>query len=750
MTDTPVTWFGSIAVSTAVLPGRERPSALLRLGAAEPRRPVLWTLQGLDHLTAALHHVRSLGVEAVVLAGNEHSFGSGADLNVLNSSTSVEDAADAAHRGWRAFRTLADLPIPSFALITGFALGGGLELALFADHRVARSDTRGIGLPEVGLGILPGWGGAWQVARLAGAEAAIATAIDDSLRGRPQRAAQALERGIVDAVLSADDWEAAWPTWVANRIDAGKRPAPTPPPADQWQADVTTLADRLGLPTIPDDDRHAALSGGKEGVSTSGVTAAQGTEPVEGSSPTPSPAPSSPSPAPPTSPPAPTSSPRRRGSHLSPAPAVTLHLIERVWQQDVDTAEAETSIEFGKLLYSDIARACIYAQGLTRRKPAVPARLAGGTPRPINRVAIIGAGLMASQLAALVAREARIPVVLTDLDSDRAQRGIDLAQGRLERLVKRGTLTPDAAGQAAALITATADPAGVAGSDLVVEAIFEDPDAKRVAFAAAERHLAADAVLATNTSSLSITALAEGLAHPERVIGFHVFNPVDVVPLLEIIPGTRTGPDPVATALDFGARLRRSSVFSADAPGFIVNRILTRMFDVSLAALDAGQDPTAVDAALDPLGLPMTPLQLLDFVGPAVQLHVSETMHTAFPDRFSLPDWLSRVVSDGHRHVLTEDGRLTEAAAALLPRRAPVQESTEALLDRALDAMAEEIRLMLDGGVIPDPAEVDRALLLGANWPRELGGITPYLDRTGASERATGRRFHPPATVTLN
>ncbi len=707
MTDSPVTWFGSIALSTTVLPGRAHPVAVLKLGAAEPHRPVLWTLEGLDDLTAALQHVAELQVEAVVLAGNEHSFGSGADLNVLNSSTSVDEAIDAARRGWRAFRTLADLPLPSFALITGFALGGGLELALFADHRVARSDTKGIGLPEVGLGILPGWGGAWQVARLAGAEAAIATAIDDSLRGRPQRADQALERGIVDAVLPAADWEAAWPGWVADRIDAGKRPEPTPPPADQWQAAVAEAAARLGIAslTIP--------------------------EPVEGSAPAASP-----------------SRKREPRPRLSPAPEATLGLIARTWQQDADTAEAETSAAFGKLLYSDIARACIYAQSLTRRKPVAPEGLAGGTARPINRVAVIGAGLMASQLAALIARHARIPVVLTDLDTERAERGVQLARGCLERLAARGTLTADQATEIAGLITATADPAGVADADLVIEAIFEDLDAKRAAFAAAEPHLAPDAALASNTSSLSITALADGLAHPERVIGFHVFNPVDVVPLLEIIPGARTGPDAVATALAFGATLRRSTVFSADTPGFIVNRVLTRMFDVSLAALDAGQDPAVVEAALDPLGLPMTPLQLLDFVGPAVQLHVSETMHATFPDRFSLPEWLTRVVADGHRHVLTEDGQLTEATAALLPPRSDVQQPADELLDSALRALAEEIRLMLDSGVV-DPADVDRALILGANWPRELGGITPYLDRTGTSERATGRRFHPPGTVTL-
>ena len=678
-----MTQFGAIAVSTVVLPGRERPTARIQLGADAPQRPVLWTLRGLDDLAEAVRYAGTLGVEAVVLLGSEHSFGSGADINVLSSSTSVEDATEAAHRGWRAFRTLADLPVPSFALITGFALGGGLEAALFADHRVARSDTRGIGLPEVGLGILPGWGGAWQIARLGGAAAAIATAIDDSLRGRTQRAPEALDRGIVDAVLPADQWESAWPAWVAERIDAGKRPEPTWPPATEWEAVVDAAAERL--------------RGGR---------------------------------------------PR-----MSPAPELTLELIRQAPRQDAEAAEAATCPPFGALLHSDIARACIYAQGLTRRKPVVP--LAGGTARPIDRVAVIGAGLRASQLAALIARQARVPVVLIDLSTERAQRGAEMARGRLGRLVERGALSVAAAAEIGGLISATADPAGVTGADLVIEAVFEDLDAKRAAFAAAERHLADDAVLATNTSSLSITAIAAGLARPERVIGFHVFNPVDVVPLLEIIPGARTNRDAVATALAFGAALRRAAVFSADSPGFIVNRLLTRMFDVPLAALDAGQDPGVVDAALDPLGLPMTPFQLLDFVGPAVQLHVSETMHEAFPDRFSLPDWLARVVSDGH-HILTEDGWLDPAAAALLPPPAEVQESGEAILDRAVAALAEEIRLMLDTGVVAEVAEVDRALILGANWPRELGGITPYLDRTGVSERATGRRFHPPGTVTLH
>lgn len=677
--------FGSITVATTVLPGRHRATAVLRLGTTEPRRPVLWTLPGLLDLQAALGHLAGLDVEAVVLAGNEHSFGSGADLGVLASVNSRAEGERAAHLGWQSFRALAALPVPSFALITGYALGGGLELALFADYRVARSDTGGIGLPEVGLGILPGWGGAWQLGRLAGAQAAIATAVDDSMRGRTQRAAQALERGVVDAVLPAGSWERDWLVWVAERVDAGKRPEPVPVDEAAWRAVVEAAAARL----------------------------------------------------------------RAGRPRSSQAPEVTLELIAKLPGQDLDTAEQETSLAFGDLLYSDVARASIYAQGLTRRRPVVPSALSRGRARPVDRVGILGAGLMASQLATLIAGRARVPVVLTDLDAERAARGLELVRGRLSRQVSRGALSEAAATEIADLVTATADPAGIAGADLVIEAIFEELQAKQQAFAAAERQLAPDAILATNTSSLSITAIAEPLAHPERVIGFHVFNPVEVVPLLEIIPGARTSPDAAATALDLGTRLRRSVVFSADAPGFVVNRLLTRMFDIPLQALDAGCDAADVDRSLDGLGLPMTPLQLLDFVGPAVQLHVSQTMHQAFPERFGLPVWLGRVVEAGLGTVLAEDGRLSPQAAALLP--APAEQADAAgLLTEAVEALAQEVRLMLDEGVVAEPADIDFAVLLGANWPRELGGITPALDRWGVSERVTGRRFHPRGTVTLD
>jgi len=388
---------------------------------------------------------------------------------------------------------------------------------------------------------------------------------------------------------------------------------------------------------------------------------------------------------------------------------------------------------------SDIAAAEAYAEALVARRPATPPALRGGTARPVGSAAILGAGLMASQLALLLAWHARVSVVMIDLDQERADRGVELVRKRIARLVTRGKLAEGEADAIAALVTATTDWDAIRGVDLVIEAIYEDLEAKRAAFAAVEERVSRDVILATNTSSLSIALIAQELAHPERVIGFHVFNPVEAVPLLEIVPGAATGGDAVATALQLADVLGRAVVFSSDSPGFVVNRLLTRMFDEIFRAIDAGADPAEADLALEPIGLPMTPLRLLDFVGPAVQLHVSETMHAAFPGRFALPRWLGSVVAEGRPRVLDSEGAVTAEAAALLPPRAG---GADGLLERVLDALADESRRLIDEGVVAAAEDIDFSLLLGANWPRANGGVTPLLDRTGASERATGRLFH--------
>jgi 3-hydroxyacyl-CoA dehydrogenase len=271
-------------------------------------------------------------------------------------------------------------------------------------------------------------------------------------------------------------------------------------------------------------------------------------------------------------------------------------------------------------------------------------------------------------------------------------------------------------------------------------------------FAELEGVVSPDCVLATNTSSLSVTEMASQLAHPERVVGFHFFNPVAVLPLLEVVRAERTDDAALATAFAVGKELRKSCVLVKDAPAFVVNRILTRFIGEITRAADEGTPLEVADRAAAPLGLPLSPFVLLQLVGPAVALHVTETMHEAFPDRFAVSENLRRLVTAGKPGIWSWDdqGRpyLADDTRALFEQGDTVRTEAE-VLDGALTGMAQEIRLMLDDGVVAEPQDVDLCLLLGAGWPFHLGGITPYLDRTGIAERATGSRFLPPGVASV-
>jgi 3-hydroxyacyl-CoA dehydrogenase len=350
---------------------------------------------------------------------------------------------------------------------------------------------------------------------------------------------------------------------------------------------------------------------------------------------------------------------------------------------------------------------------------------------------------MASQLATLFAQQLRVPVTMSDLAADRVDAALAGIRTRLERAEAKGRLAPGEAAAIADLVTGTTDPADFAGCDAVIEAVFEDLDVKRQVFAAAEAAVAPGALLLTNTSSLSVEAMAEGLEHPERVVGFHFFNPVAVLPLLELVrtPFASAGAMEAAAAL--AAALGKTAVPVADAPGFVVNRLLTRLFCEVLseieAAAAAGGDPLAVDRALAPWNLPMTPLTLIDYIGTAVQQHICATMHAAYPERFPLSPWLAAAAGAGVRRLLADDGALSPEAAALLPRgagegdqpavvRATDDRTRESarVLERVRAALAEEVRIMLEEGVVASAEDIDRCMVLGANYP--AGGLTPLLE----------------------
>jgi 3-hydroxyacyl-CoA dehydrogenase len=274
---------------------------------------------------------------------------------------------------------------------------------------------------------------------------------------------------------------------------------------------------------------------------------------------------------------------------------------------------------------------------------------------------------------------------------------------------------------------------------------------KQQVFAEVEAVVSPECILATNTSSLSVTEMASKLEHPERVVGFHFFNPVAVLPLLEIVRGEQTDDASLATAFGVAKKLKKTAVLVKDAPAFVVNRILTRFMGEIQAIIDEGTPIAVAEKGVEPLGLPMSPIVLLELVGPAIALHVSETLHHAFPERFSVSENLARVVQAGKRGFYTwasGQQELDPEVEALL-QVGDIVLTEEQVRTRALDAVAEEIRLMLDEGVVAEAQDIDLCLITGAGWPFHLGGITPYLDREGVSQRVNGKPFLAPGVASV-
>jgi 3-hydroxyacyl-CoA dehydrogenase/enoyl-CoA hydratase/carnithine racemase len=402
----------------------------------------------------------------------------------------------------------------------------------------------------------------------------------------------------------------------------------------------------------------------------------------------------------------------------APAPYVALDLIEgaRTWTVEEGYAREEDAI--AELLPGPQAQASIYSfqlveQRARRLRPA-------GEPRKVSKVGIVGAGLMARQIATLFLRRLEVPIVLRDVKQEIVDEAIAEIGAEAGKRADEGK-----ARFLASIVSGGTDYAGFADCDLVLEAVFEELVVKQDVFAELERVVRDDCTLATNTSSLSVTEMAADLRVPQRVVGMHFFNPVALMPLLEIIRAQETDEPTLATAYDVGTKLRKRPVLVADAPGFVVNRVLTRMTRVIMDAIEHGSPVEAVDEAVMSLGMPMAPSVLLAMVGPRVANHVLETMHEAFPERFDLSPTLANYAAGNDEVVIVDDDPWTH----------------EQVVDRVLDAVADEIHRLLDERVVAEAADVDTCLLLGAGWPFFLGGITKHLDQSGRAERLFGRPF---------
>ncbi|GAA3507831.1 3-hydroxyacyl-CoA dehydrogenase NAD-binding domain-containing protein [Actinomadura keratinilytica] len=651
-------------------------------------KPNTFGPRGLLELNEAIDQVAGRDdIAAVGVTGKPFIFAVGADLKGVPLIGTREDALAIAKLGHDVFRRLGELHVPTFAYVNGAAMGGGVEVALHCTYRTISSSVPALSLPEAFLGLVPGWGGTYLLPNLIGAEKALKVIIENPLaQNRQLKGPQAYELGIADAMFDAADFLEESLAWTARVLNG----------------DVTVERAPVDKGKAWDDAVAAArwnVDGKLHGAAPSYVRA--------------------------------------------------LDLVAAAKDRTRDEGFAAEDEALADLIMSDELRAGLYAFDLTQKRAKRPA----GAPdkslaRPVTKVGVVGAGLMAGQLALLFARRLEVPVVMTDLDQERLDKGVGHAHAEIDKLLAKGRVSADKAARLKALITGSLSKDAFAGADFVIEAVFEEMSVKQKVFAEVEAVVSDECVLATNTSSLSVTEMASGLRHPERVVGFHFFNPVAVLPLLEIVRGEKTDDAALATAFAVGKQLKKSCVLVKDAPAFVVNRILVRLLAEIVKAVDEGTPIETAERAAAPLGLPMPPFVLMGLVGPAIALHVNETLHAAFPDRFPLSANLAEMVAAGKTGVYRPDLTLDpEVVEIFSGGDAP---STEAqVLARALRALAEEIRIMLDEGVVAAPQDIDLCMILGAGWPFHLGGITPYLDRTGVSEEVNGARFLEPGVASL-
>jgi 3-hydroxyacyl-CoA dehydrogenase/enoyl-CoA hydratase/3-hydroxybutyryl-CoA epimerase len=630
-------------------------------------------LRELDALLQPL--IRDPPRAVIVISGKKSGFVAGADIKEFTGITNVEEGFRLIHGGQEVLNRLEAFPCPTVAAIHGFALGGGLELALACRYRVAVGDEKlSLGLPEVQLGIHPGFGGTVRTVRLVG----VRPAMEMMLTGKPVRGEKALRIGLVDKLVPAQDLRKA-----AKEI-ALQRPAiPHRPPFGERV---------LSWPIVRGFVKRAL-------VAQVAATA--------------------------------------RRDHY-PAPYAIIDL----WARGGDSYEAEAR-SIAELFLTETARNLVRVFLLQDRLKAL-----GGKGGPeIKHVHVVGAGVMGGDIAAWSAMRG-----FTVTLQDRGLEYIEPALKRAHELFDKRLRDPAKSTAARGRLRADVEAEGVSNADVVIEAIFESLDAKRELYARLEPRMKADALLATNTSSLMLEPLTENLARPERLVGLHFFNPVAQMPLIEIVQSARTAPEVMQGAIAFARKLDKLPVPCRSAPGFVVNRVLMPYLHEAMFAAQEGVPLAVIDRAAVDFGMPMGPIELADVVGLDVATHVGEIIAAELGR--SAPD-LTRLQELVAAKKL---GRKTGAGFYVWKDGKPLKPPTDAvaapadLIDRLILSLVNECVACLRERVVEEPDLVDAAVIFGTGFAPFRGGPLAYARSRGVDVVVTrlrelaarhGERFTP-------
>lgn len=630
-------------------------------------------------------------IHAVAVTGKPYFLAAGADLTHVQDIRERKIGRLIGELGHYSLGKLSELGVPSFVFINGLALGGGLEIALNADYRTINKTAPAVALPEVFIGLIPGWGGAYLLPNLIGIKNALRVIIENPLKqNRVLSPQDAFELGIADAMFDSARYledSLAWADRVINGMKVKRKHE-------------------------PNAIEKATIWGPAVSIARSMVEEKLGKVP------------------------------------LSPYKALDLIAQAKSGSKEDAFRREDDAIE--ELIASDQFRASIYAFNLVQKHAKKPT----GAPdkslaKKATKVGVIGAGLMASQFALLFLRRLQVPVVITDVSQERIDNGIQYIKDELQKLVDKGRLSTDDRNRFIGNLSGSLDYAAFADCDWVIEAVFEELKIKQEIFAKLEAVVSSECILATNTSSLSVDAMAANLKHPQRLVGFHFFNPVAVMPLVEVVRASKSSDEAVATAMEVAKNLKKTAVITSDSAGFVVNRLLGYLLGEAMRAVDEGASFEEVANAIAPLGLPMNPFDLLELVGLKVGAHVLDSMHAFNSERFYASANLHKLAE--HGKLLERDGKgkikgYDKQAIAIVAGGTKSRSAAE-IFEGVQVGLAKEIKLMLDEKVVGTAEDIDLCMIMGAGWPFHLGGITPYLDRCGASQKAFGGTFHNPMII---
>ncbi len=640
------------------------------------------------------HVVEELGsngdVRGLCLSSGKNVFVVGADITEFSQwfAKEHEELVEDLLRIHKTFSAIEDLPFPTVAAINGFALGGGFEVCLACDYRIVSTQAR-VGLPEIKLGIFPGWGGTIRLPRLIGAD----NALEWIGFGQDKRPREALEQGAVDAVVEPDRLRAAAIQLLNQCID-GKL---------DYQA--RRVEKRMPL-RLTDVERTMVFETAKAVVSA------------------------------------------KAGPHY-PAPMTALKCMEQHAVLERDDASRIETEAFAQLSQTEAAHNLV---GLFLNDQALnrAAKSYSRQAEPVALAAVLGAGVMGGGIAYQTARRG-VPIVMKDINPKAIESGLSEVRSLLLKQVARGRLTPEKMGEVLTRVNPTLTYGDVAPADLVVEAVVEKEEVKTSVLQELETVIDDAAVIASNTSTISISKLGTALKHPQRFCGMHFFNPVPVMPLVEVIRGDGTSEQAIATTVSFAKNIGKNPIVVKDCPGFLVNRVLFPYLNAFSALLRDGADFRQVDRVMEGFGWPMGPAYLLDVIGLDIACHAGAVLAEGYPDRMRTgyetavealykAQRLGQKSGRGFYQYETERSgkpkkKVDESVYGTIAsvRNGERKFDDQAIVDRMMLPLCLETVRCLEDGIVDSPVTADMGLIWGIGFPPFRGGALRYIDTIGVA-----------------